>query len=969
MENLSLWKLWLPFVVAIIICIWLGWARYKGYDKGIGDQEPTDPNPNSPVEDKPPTPWFSALWGQKLSLGLLLLFIAGAAYMLLFAPPRLGGEIPIRPNQPGRPFFNFHWQRDYIDKNDEQIGMAISLVGSGASLLALTWGQWQRKRFGGEVALLLAGLTLAGIGQWVLKYGTFLMGVGLYGFAIFCFILWAWIARERLRGDLEARTAFSPQNEWLLVFAIVFVAAFARLYALQSVPYGVEGDESKWIFEVVEVMVDGRYDSSAEYHRDALPGSFYMQAPFQRWLGIGIFSARLGVVIYSLLGTIAFYWLLRQISPIPLAALGTFLLSISVMDISASRLANVESHVKFWPILALALLALSIRQRRWQIYGMSGWALALGLLTYDTVLPIFSVMFILIIIELFVNRVDLKSGIANLAAFLFPPLMTAPLLVPYFVGRLQYYKIEDKGWDLDWWSTFSDALSQIARSLFVETRFDFIYNRQGPFINALLLPLLVLGIVLALMTMKRRVSRWVVLWALLVIIPVPVMTASPFGRVYYPGVAAVYALIAIAGYILMREIARILGRTFVPLGWIIGIAVLAWLPLYNFYLYFNAVGEPGDRQIRREIGEFALSAAEAQAHLYMPYWPNANEPLFYEWQIAELYMRQHLSANQISNAYDSIPIEDILPHMTEHIASWEKVDILLDKETSSQREQWDSMREALFNCFPGGTLREGDFFDRYRIDISKLSELNCVPVQIVLGNFGADDNEQVLTWTLSNGLVSSLQVVCEQEKEGFHWVEAETFELGPGWGEDVAFVSGWQGSGYLVDSYGSQVAAYHTRLPNRAPAYAWIRYFKRVVDQAPANLELDHQSLPFSDINEGETNEWIWERVGPFDISPDVQNWRFTRPYDDVPERFMALFIDSVVFTTDPDISPLDDIQRELVYDQIHYLSRPSKEGIIKLDLSAGRYFCHLGIGSDQSLVDAYGQPNIWSDDLEINIP
>jgi hypothetical protein len=939
MENLSLWKLWLPFVVAIISWLWLLWARIKGWENGVREQEQLEPDPDNPDEGSPPTTLFSILWEQKWNLILLLLFIAVAAYMILFAPPRIGGEIPIRPNQPGRPFFNFHWQRDYIDKYDEQIGMVISLAGTSASMLALVWGQWQKKRFGGEVALLLAGLTLAGIGQWVLKFGTFVMSASLYGIAILCFVSWGWMARERLRDDLEARPQIPRQIEWLLVIAIFFIAAFSRLYALQSVPYGIEGDESKWIFEVVEIMIDGRYDSSAEYHRDALPGSFYMQAP------------------------------LRQISPIPLAALGTFLLSISVMDISASRLANVESHVKLWPILALALLALSIHQRRWQIYGLSGWVLAIGLITYDTVLPVFLVMFILIIVELFVTRVDLKSAVKYVAAFLFPPLMTLPLLVPYFVGRLNYYRIGDKGWNENWWSTFTDGLSQVAKSWFVEARFDFIYNRQGPFINAILLPFLVFGIVLALMTIKRRVSRWAVLWALLVIIPVPVMTASPFGRVYYPGVAAVYALIAIGGYLLMREIARILGRTFVPLGWIVGITILAWLPLYNLYLYFNAVGEPGDRQVRREIGEFALSAAEEGAHLYLPYWPNADEPLFVEWQIAELYMRQLMSADQLLEAYHSIPLDNVLPHITANISSWNKIDVMLDREISSQKSQWESMREALFTCFPGGTLRQGEFFDRYRIDAAEYSEPNCVPVQFDLGYFGDDDNEQVLTWTLSNGHVSSINVVCEKENEAIRWIEAETFERGPGWEEDVAFVSGWQGNGYLVDNFGSQVAAQHTRFPMNGPAYAWIRYYKRLVDQSPAYLEMDNRKFQFADIDEDDTNEWIWERLGPFDISNDVQIWRITRPYFDVPEKFMALFIDSVVFTTDPDMSPFDDISYELVYDQTHHLTRPSQEGIIKVNLPTGRYFCHIGVESDQTLVNSYGQPDINSNVLEINVP
>ncbi len=791
----------------------------------------------------------------------------------------------------------------------------------------------------------------------------------LYGVAILGFISWAVLAHERLRDDLEFPAKWSPEIEWVLLVVICALAAFARFYALPHVPFGVEGDESKWIYEVVAMMVDGQYDSSGEYHRDALPVSFYMQAPFQRLGSVGILSARIGVVLFSLLGTLAFYWLLRQIAPLPVAVLGTFLLSISVMDISASRLANVESHVKLWPILALALLALTLYKKRWEIFALGGIALALGLLTYDTVLPMFLVMLLLMIIELFKERVALKESVKYVAAFLLPPLLTIPLLAPYFSSRLSYYKIDEKGWDGDWWLTLWQNLGEVAQSVFVATRFDFIYNRQGPILNSLLLPLLVLGLLIALATLRRRVSLWLFTWMIFIWIPVPVLTASPFGRVYYPGLPAIYGLIALGGYILIRELARFLGSTLRPLGWILGIAVLAWLPLYNFYLYFNAVGDPSDRQIRREIGELALDAAENDAHLFMPYWPGADEPLFVEWQIAELYIRHELSAEQVDIAYNQIPVEDFLPHLAEYAYRWERVDVLLDKEMSSQRQQWDALRETLLRCFPGGSLREGNFFDRYRIAAAVLTQPACIPVRLQLSYLDEESQPQQLGWELSGGATSSLRLACEQEKEDVLWIEAENFEQGPGWKADAAFVDGWQGEGYLADSYGSQFARQRTSLPVLTEAYAWVRYYKRVVDGSPGYVQLAGASYSFADVLEEDTNQWIWERVGPFSIPEGEQIWQITRPYDQAAGGFMALFIDSVVFTTEADFSPTSTNYRYVIYDEVLSHEIPAQKGILKINLPPGRYFCRVGITSDQPLVDAYGQPEVWSDDLEIETP
>ena len=90
-----------------------------------------------------------------------------------------------------------------------------------------------------------------------------------------------------------------------------------------------------------------------------------MQTPFHKLFGPSIFIARFEVAFFSIIATLLFYLFLRRITNIPLALLSAWLLSASIFDISASRLANVESHVKLWPILTLLLLAWAINSPRW----------------------------------------------------------------------------------------------------------------------------------------------------------------------------------------------------------------------------------------------------------------------------------------------------------------------------------------------------------------------------------------------------------------------------------------------------------------------------------------------------------------------------------------------------------------------------------------------------------------------------
>jgi hypothetical protein len=83
------------------------------------------------------------------------------------------------------------------------------------------------------------------------------VGALYYGVAAIAAGHWLILARRRVRHDLSSRRPWSRVNEISLVLALLGLAAYGRLYALRVIPYGVEGDECKWVHEVLQVMVDG----------------------------------------------------------------------------------------------------------------------------------------------------------------------------------------------------------------------------------------------------------------------------------------------------------------------------------------------------------------------------------------------------------------------------------------------------------------------------------------------------------------------------------------------------------------------------------------------------------------------------------------------------------------------------------------------------------------------------------------
>src|SRR5262249_11758632 len=151
------------------------------------------------------------------------------------------------------------------------------------------------------------------------------------------------------------------------------VGAVARFYLLGSVPYGIEGDESMWTWSVAQYVLAGEHGAApAAGYFLRNPVSFYLETPFLLLLGPSILAVRVEVALLSVVANAAFYLLARRLAGVPVALVATFLLGVSVVDVSASRLGNVESQVKLWTILAPLLLVWGLDSRRLVLYALCG---------------------------------------------------------------------------------------------------------------------------------------------------------------------------------------------------------------------------------------------------------------------------------------------------------------------------------------------------------------------------------------------------------------------------------------------------------------------------------------------------------------------------------------------------------------------------------------------------------------------
>jgi hypothetical protein len=871
--------------------------------------------------------------------------------------------------QPGRPWFALSYVRNFMLGFGPNWAWVVAGVIGLASLGFLITAHIRRNLQFAKINLLLAAVGLAALGQ--------LANLGIYSdfrfllyvMAAFFFAIWILGYREHLKVDLLTER-WPIRLEILLLLIPIAVTIWARFGALQEIPYGIEGDESKWTVEVVAAMIDGEFPHSTAYHLSSVPVSFYMQAPFHHILGPSLLSARIAVVFYSVLGSLAFYWLARELTNPPVAWLATMLLATSIFDISASRIANVESHVKLWPVLCLALLARASRTGTKSTYLFAGIAAAIGMLTYDTVAPLIPLAFILAIYELVRCKISIGESVRRMTAFTIPMLAGLPITVAYLGGRMPYYDLASKGWGTGAIETFLSNVGDLLHSIFTHTWTDFLYNRDGPLFNSLLLPWLLAGLVLLLLCWRRGRLLWVLLFALF-FLPVPILTHSPMGRVLYPALPAAYLIMALGMMAALSAILRALGSTLRPA--IISLAALGlgFIGVLNLYIYFNEVHDPDDRRIRRALYDIVREVSAPDSITLMPYVPKGDDPIQQEAeQMIWFALRSQASSADDLYPLQALPLADLLPAISSQPQEIVRGELIWDHRSSYAREERDDMLATFLDCYPNTVLHSGTFFDRYTIPEESLHSPQCRSGTLFLTpriSTVTADIPLELTWNLHGATAANLALECSTVRADLTWIHAEDLQ-GHGWSSIDRYVTGFDGRGFLSDHQGSQTASIQVELPNQRPLYVWIRSLRRVVDDYPGYMEIDSEVYAFSQAGSVPLNEWTWERTGPFRPGSDIAELNIIRPYPEMREGYMALFIDTLLISSSASFDP----RTEAIWEPMLHMEIPMRdratEGDIQLTFDPGQYLCSVEATDGILLVDHRGNIGLRSNSVEILI-
>ena len=859
-------------------------------------------------------------------------------------------------------------------------------------VLAMASSRPTMRRLGAIAAILAT----AGAAQWLMLEGLLVYGSFVYIAAAAALLLWVRIDKVDF-SNLSSSDGWSRWQEAGVLISTIGIAAVFRLWRFGDVPYGIEQDEAQWTWEMGYKFFSDLEPGGTAFHFESFPVGFYQGALFLRLFGLEMLSSRIEIVFFSLFATVLFYLLVRRLFSVPVALFATFFLAISAIDVSASRVALFEAKVKFWVILSFFLFVWATQRRDLKLYLLTGGALAAGMLVYQTFFLIPLVVVSSLLVKALGEREQWRHYAAALLAVMLPLLLVAPTVWNFVQAQ--------EGFTTTRWVTYTAEhpydstlekvvrafqfawhnFGEIANSVFYRqhaeilvTPEDFFFNRlDGPVVLAAVIPLAVLGTVIALANAKNFRYAFVLLWLLLGFFVAGLATGRTFVRVLYPGLPAVYVLAGIATSAFVMAVHRHLERSRAiafGAGLIVFAAVLigvSWQVYFEESLVF-----PGREQRREMLDVVSEGAAQAELVL-LPYLPGEDDRLDRERVGVGFAVGSEWGLSDAGEHHEFVVYEELLAAIR---GATSTLSLAIVHDKSIRDPYRTDIISVLSQCYPDLTTRPGRFFDLIRLDQGSIAASRCYSSTVLAEDPGGPTSpsteELTFNWNVVNGNQQSFQLVIERLREGVQLLEAEDELAGHLWFEDAS-VSGFRGRGVLVDSFDAGRAEATISIPVDGRYELWVRFNERVLTDAQAFLYVDETSVAFgADASLLEWDEWIWKSVGSFELFAGQHTLGVEKTYG--ADRHVGLLLDTLAMSSDPSFDPRVHDIWEVVLDSGE---RASPERRFVLDPNAeecsactpdglrpGRYRWRVRVFDQDQMVDSLGSRGAPSETLEFEI-
>lgn len=166
-------------------------------------------------------------------------------------------------------------------------------------------------------------------------------------------------------------------KENLLLFLLILLALFLRVFQLGTVPYGLHADEASFLVNTKAILQTGRDEDSALLPLslssiiDPKPALYsYFQAPFIWIFGQTTFSSRLPSVFLGLGSIILAFLILKEFKQEKVGVVLAFLLAVSPWHIIVSRSTQEVISSFFFLSFSLFMLIKLLKNQKivWQVW-------------------------------------------------------------------------------------------------------------------------------------------------------------------------------------------------------------------------------------------------------------------------------------------------------------------------------------------------------------------------------------------------------------------------------------------------------------------------------------------------------------------------------------------------------------------------------------------------------------------------
>lgn len=232
---------------------------------------------------------------------------------------------------------------------------------------------------------------------------------------------------------------FKNTDLWFILI-ILFVSFLVRWYKIETLPYGIEGDEFSWSvtsylnqFKIPseQIGIWSMHDSMAK----SFPISIIINKYSFLLFGQDILSTRKFLTLLSTISLVTYYLLCRKLFSKTVSLVITLLYSFSAYKLITSRIAVPHSYSDIFLYLAFLFLingTMTSKKYKYLFLILSGSLFTLGLFIYNLayITPLIGLGFIFF--QFFLEKKSWKEIILIMFFFLLPIIIFLPQVIRSF---------------------------------------------------------------------------------------------------------------------------------------------------------------------------------------------------------------------------------------------------------------------------------------------------------------------------------------------------------------------------------------------------------------------------------------------------------------------------------------------------------------------------------------------------------